>query len=208
MRGVAAGTGPAVILVTGCGRSGTLYIARVLQRLGLDVGHERLGRDGIVSSLWAVTDSKYPPYHQQGPYPMFNIVLHQVREPLATIGSLTTAQPISWDWTCKHIDVDRGAPVLRRAAEYWLRWNELCEHQAAYTYRIESLNEVWEMWMGYVRSTNSLLAEQAATAILDGLSTDVHHREHRAVTWEDVEAATPLYRDIKELARHYGYRAS
>lgn len=36
-------------LITGCGRSGTKYIARLLSAAGLDIGHETMGKDGIAS---------------------------------------------------------------------------------------------------------------------------------------------------------------
>ena len=60
LAGVALGFGIAVddnrpqlkVLVIGCGRSGTLYTATVLQLLGIDVGHELPGRNGMVS-WWA-----------------------------------------------------------------------------------------------------------------------------------------------------------
>lgn len=38
-----------MLLITGCGRSGTHFTARLLQEIGLDVGHETLGKDGVAS---------------------------------------------------------------------------------------------------------------------------------------------------------------
>ena len=38
-----------MILVTGTGRSGTHYTAVVMQKLGLDIPHEAVGKDGASS---------------------------------------------------------------------------------------------------------------------------------------------------------------
>lgn len=45
------------ILIVGCARSGTHWMARVLRSQGLDVGHERQGLDGIVSWCLAPADT-------------------------------------------------------------------------------------------------------------------------------------------------------
>ena len=108
-----------MFLITGCGRSGTMYMAKMLQSAGLDVGHEALGQDGVVSSIWAVADDWYPSYHQQRKRPAFDVVLHQVREPLATIGSLTTAQPGSWRWNARHIPIRLGEDSVLQMAAKW-----------------------------------------------------------------------------------------
>ena len=89
----------------------------------MDVGHERMGSDGAVSSIWAVDADVYPASHEQGMRPKFGMVLHQVRHPLDTIASLTTAQDESWDFVCRHIPVGRKAPLLQRCCEYWYHWN-------------------------------------------------------------------------------------
>lgn len=184
-----------MFLVTGCGRSGTLYTATLLQAAGLDVGHEVCGDDGAVSSLWAVADTHYPVYHAQR-RPAFDLVLHQVREPLNTIASLTTARYDSWLWAARHVALDLRWPVLRIAAEYWLAWNRLCEAQAALTYRIEAISEAW--W----RICELIGADVPRPA---GIPTNIHSRAHGRVTWHDIEATTPQAADIREMATRYGY---
>jgi len=37
-----------MILITGCGRSGTGYTCARLQKLGMKIGHERIQEDGTV----------------------------------------------------------------------------------------------------------------------------------------------------------------
>ena len=184
-----------MFLITGCGRSGTLYTATLLQQAGLDVGHECTGVDGAVSSLWAVRDSHYPLYHAQS-CPDFDVALHQVREPLVTIASLTTAQAASWRWVARHIDIDPRWSVLRIAAEYWLAWNALCEARAVLTYRIEAIDAEW----GRICA---LVGKDARRP--RGLPTNINSRAHRCVTWTEIRDATPKAADIREMAARYGY---
>jgi hypothetical protein len=76
-------------LITGYPRSGTKYTAKVLNKTSLDVGHEFKGKDGCVS--W-----KHLPKALD-----FDLVLHQVRNPLKVIGSSHTINvtylELDWD---------------------------------------------------------------------------------------------------------------
>ena len=49
-------------LLTGCGRSGTRYIALLANELGRRIGHEQPGKDGIASWVMAVEDDRAPGY--------------------------------------------------------------------------------------------------------------------------------------------------
>lgn len=185
-----------MFLITGCGRSGTKYMARVLRAAGLDVGHETLGADGVVSSIWAVEDEYYPAYHHQGPRPEFDVVLHQVREPLATIGSLTTALPGSWKWNARHVPiVVEEHSVLDMAIMYWYWWNHLCQMVSDYRYRIENLEQEWYTLQQLIGFTGELDRSIPKT---------VNSRRHRIVTWDDVKRAQP-HLPVKNLAARYGY---
>ena len=188
-------SGAAVFLITGCGRSGTSYTAKVLRAAGMDVGHERKGIHGTVSSLWAVESERYPYFHAQK-RPEFDVVLHQVREPLATIGSLTTALKSSWRWNAQHIELDMDWSALRIAAEYWLQWNALCEDQAVMTYRVECIRTAWPD-IGW---TCGVLAQFPA-----GVPENVNRRTHRAVTWKEIYEETPHAASIQKMALRYGY---
>lgn len=82
------------LLVTGCGRSGTLYITSCLQKLGLDVRHEEpvppngvMGKDGMVSWFMTVDDSN-PALGPGRKYYEFEYVLQLVRHPLKVIASV------------------------------------------------------------------------------------------------------------------------
>ena len=188
-----------MILICGCGRSGTKYITQVLRKCGLDVGHEKLGKDGIVSSLWTIDVDKYPPYHIQGPQPEFDIILHQVRNPLDTIGSLLTSLPESWEFNCRHTPLKMSDPLPKRAAEYWYYWNLLAEKRAIWTYQVESLHYNWDTFCAYLNLDVSY-------DLIKDIPRNVNTRKHQQIDWDWLERATPEhYKDILRLVVRYGY---
>lgn len=126
------------LAITGCGRSGTRYITLLLRELGLELGHETLGRDGVVSWCLAV-DAAYVPWGVARHEVVFEQVLHQVRHPLDVIPSVSTFSDRSWSFICRQVPCDPEAPVLLRAAQYWHYWNLEVERIADWRYRVEDL---------------------------------------------------------------------
>tara|TARA_R110000824_G_scaffold18563_3_gene73324 strand:- start:410 stop:1123 length:714 start_codon:yes stop_codon:yes gene_type:complete len=74
------------ILITGAPRGATKSTAIFLYELGLDIHHERNKKNGTVSSLHTHLHEDY------------DVVLHQTREPLASIKSLHKLNWISYDF--------------------------------------------------------------------------------------------------------------
>lgn len=133
-----------MFLVTGTGRSGSLYTARVLRAAGLDVGHEEAGKDGAVSSLWLHDVEWYPGYHSQN-RPSFDYVLLQTRHPLDCIGSLTTTSRESWRWIDAHtplgeIEFDS---LIDKCAAWWVWQNMQARRVCRYSWRVETIEEHW-----------------------------------------------------------------
>jgi hypothetical protein len=70
--------------------------------MGLNVMHEEMGEDGIVSWLFAVQSSKVP----WGPSPQdytFDYMFHLVRHPLMAIPSIATFKKESWRYIADYI---------------------------------------------------------------------------------------------------------
>jgi len=187
-----------MILITGSGRSGTKYIARVLRRCGLDVGHEQIGKDGIVSGFYCFDADRYPGKGHKVPRPKFDVILHQVRHPLKVIASVTTGN--SRGWASQFVDVEKDASPLRWACYYWLTWNLEAERQALWTYRIEALSDVW------IDLQRVLCFDAIYDYATSYIPLTVNTRAHEAITWQDVERAAPeIYGDIRAIADRYGY---
>lgn len=179
-------------LVTGTGRCGTLYAARFLQNLGLDVRHEHMGVDGT-SNWWLAVPWSL------SPVPTFDKTLHIVREPLATISSLTTCSLDHeiWPHIIANSPVDENDPLLLRCMKHWFYWNLMAEAIADKTMRVEAFGlSVIQDFFG-VQSTPTAW-----------VPTDTHTWKGRYTprSWQDCEAIDPdLTRLIRKLAARYGY---
>lgn len=186
-----------MFLITGSGRSGSAYITQVLKKCGLDVGHHKMGRDGIVCGFYCFEAKRYPT-KLPAPRPKFDVILHQVREPLASIASIQTGR--SWKWTSQFLPIPKNAPVLTRACYNWLVFNEEAERQALWTYRIEALKENWA-------ELQRVLKFNTPYSKVANISKKTNARKHSKVTWADVREWAPfIYCDIREAAERYGYR--
>lgn len=147
-------------VVTGCARSGTLFIAEALQRLGHTVAHEALFTPET-EEVPDFGDSEGDVSWLAAPFladlPAGTIVLHQVRDPLATIRSIvgvrmfqTRPHPLMQvRYRLQYYRIRFGKPItnarfirfadrhcpglfdlpdeVSRAAAYWVRWNRLVE---------------------------------------------------------------------------------
>lgn len=177
------------IAIIGCPRGGTKYIATVLQKMGVRVGHEELGPDGIVD--WHLLTQ--PELLERA-----ETILHQVREPLSTIGSLTTIMDSSWE-IIKEWMGEGYENKIHLAMATWVYWNKEAEKISSWTYRVEDfvlvelaehldLN-IWEMNLNHVP-----------------IPTNTHSREHRNIGWGELfETDHDLTVEIRKMAVRYGY---
>ena len=117
-------------LITGCGRSGTHFIAEEIMANNIDVKHERIGSKGSVSWIYGVPHvasertletwfaSEQDTLLRELPTSEFQFfpIVHVVRHPIKAIASLLTcfcgcgsmqcggwADEPSWEWAGKHI---------------------------------------------------------------------------------------------------------
>lgn len=183
------------LCIIGCCRSGTKYTTRVLNEVGIRVGHEVEGMDGVVGWLWLDGKRRLSASGEC----RFALIFHQVREPLATIGStLSSRVPGTWPYIETVIGPLPSDDKVLRGAQYWLTWNRACEAIADWTYCVEDLQEgnpTWEKMKG-------LLGVSQDTP-LPRISTSTHHRRHKVITWEML--GSDVEQEVRCLAKHYGY---
>jgi len=185
-----------MFLITGCGRSGTKYTSKVLQACGLDIRHEAIGKDGAVSSIWALEAEKYVGRHARGSRSMFDVVLHQVRHPLQAIASMTTARPESIKWVEENTNQKYTGDIIKWTSEHWLYWNILCEKQAVITYRVEAMREAWT-------AISNILGINVPFPA--GIPTNINTRKHMTLSWEEIANHTDRVDLIRSKATEYGY---
>ncbi len=187
-----------MLLLTGCPRSGTGHATQVFQAQGLDIGHERLGADGVSSWQFAVHDDRYP-WHKAGErrdQHDFAVILHQVRDPLAVLASMQVLRQPDWTFISRHLELPQGD--LARRINFYLDWTAICDRQAHYRYRVEDLPTEWpqlhQLCGGKAEWT------QAASAI----PATYNHRRHGSLTWKDI-LVIPRGKEVAAQASLYGY---
>lgn len=200
------------LLVTGCARSGTAYTTQVLRAAGLEIEHEVLGRDGCVSWLMAV-EAKTAPWRRAVRRELvFEHILHQVREPLASISSCLATEPeLTWDYVTQNLADVKAKNPIARCAEYWYYWNLKAGSVAEWTYRVEDIEQQWPEFqrrLGVsapfprqipknVNCRKVKLRGRPDASVVDG----------KPLSWDDIaDAVGPeFYKKVRLLAASYGY---
>lgn len=199
------------LIITGCQRSGTAYIAAVVTACGHWCSHERVFSDlrepvprpETVEASWAAA----PRLSTLDAH-----VVHQVRHPLAVIASSMARSTFAgkmrpsarWAYE-QHPQIVRDSDRnhLVRAMRFWLEWNLLIEPHARHRWRVEDLTaeQVAQVLTGCGRPVDRDRAAQAMALI----PRDVNHGHGvQLLSWSDLPACR-LTRRLRKMAERYGY---
>lgn len=197
-------TEPNSLLITGCGRSGTEYMATLLKASGYKIYHEHNGKHGCVS--WSMAVYSLSPW---GPlmYKKYQHIFHQVRNPLDVITSwyinLHDLTRDEWIFIRKHIpQISLADSLLVHCAKYWYYWNRKVERMAEWRYQIENIDHIIDEFQ--VRARMLLNVDLLKTLPRNKNSwADTKNK----ITWKDLEQHLPseLYTNIVNMASRYGY---
>jgi hypothetical protein len=191
------------LLVTGCARSGTGYISKLLTEAGYAIDHERIGKFG--TSAWPMAIiSDYAPWGPPATSANFKHIFHQVRHPVKVISSVYTSEPKrSWEYIMKYIpEIESKDSHVTKCAKYWYYWNLKASARAEWTYRVEAINSLWEEFEGRLGTKLDRTAFNRVS-----LTTNRRNGAHRVFTWRDLKLALEpeLFHNIQSLAVIYGY---
>lgn len=126
------------LVVTGCGRSGTLFTAELLNRLGVKTTHEQVflrhGRKRLERALDAEVG-----WMIGGHLPLPVITGHVVRHPKLVVQSVVASGQAEYLWRYATVDESQIPPASPYdcALGYWVEWNERVEQHAHVTWRVE-----------------------------------------------------------------------
>lgn len=130
------------ILGLGHPRTGTGFTAQLLKNCNLDVGHEVMGRDGIVS--WQFATKSDEPLFMMSPNLrcnnfIFETIIYNTRNPKYSIPSIIYTENKSINFRQKFIDLNLSDNQLSLAIQSILGWDALIlkNYQIHFTYRIE-----------------------------------------------------------------------
>jgi hypothetical protein len=143
-------------LVTGHPRTGTGYAANLLNQLGFDVGHEKAGRDGLSSWMFAA-DAECYPYAEDAVARSrrslhWDMLLHIVRDPQNAVPSIMRenewSQP-SYQFRRLSIlnqvgiDLDAYGSNMERAVMSLVGWNKMIlEMKPDFWFRLDEAHHV------------------------------------------------------------------
>jgi len=207
------------VLVTGTGRSGTTYFSDLLKILGLDVGHQRNGKDGCSGAEFSVDHHWYPWFPVYGGGDCANVgerrsdytykhVLHVVRHPLWCIPSLMRNYPaINPEFWADNGIMDPyvmdKSSIIRNATMYYYI-NEAIDksNQAEYRCQLEHIHENWGTLMDILEMHGT------SDPVLKPSNQASGWGRYEPLSWTQLEngIGKALTNSIRAQANRYGYK--
>ena len=209
-------------VITGSARSELAFTSRVYTALGVPCGHEDVfhtaafERGGTL--FWPPSlagDTSWFAAPVLAKLPASSVVIHQVRDPLATIHDLHSSrfferESASRDFVQDFLPETRLGGSLARCMRFWLEWHQMIEGAADQgdliyrRYRIEQFDEYRACeQLALLGLQHDAGSARRAIDSLGGLPV----RTQAPLTWDDLPD-TRLARDLKEAAFRYGYAVS
>lgn len=193
-------------VIVGTGRCGTAYIAKLLREMGVACGHEAVfSKRGVTATRTLQGDASWLAVPYLGSYR--GVVLHQTREPMATINSFVGVHRFSQaidpkrsiSFVAKHFEIT-GDEVVD-AMRWYVEWNERCEPHAVLRYQVEQVPEQIDRILATLGlSVERDRIEQALSAV----PTTTNTKTRAALTFEDLPVG-PLRDRLAGVAERYGY---
>lgn len=186
------------ILVTGHPRSGTTYMAKLLQAHGLKVGHEHMRSDGISSWMMAIDTPEKAPFGDGSRLRdyEFDTIIHVVRDPLKVLASsIQTESKASLEYRKAFASVPEDYNVYEEAVHILLAWDEAIRKLSpTHTVRVEDADT----------SLPQLLDIKADGPLP---RANVNSREHSELTWHELKQHLrhDLAERMESYSRQYGY---
>lgn len=191
-----------MILITGHQRSGTGYMAKLCQAMGLDVGHERVGADGVSSFMFAVNTDRVCFHSAEGnkgrKHYTFDRIIHVVRDPLKVIASTAFTDPTQMDkallWQSGFVTVHTNEGRIRQAIQTYIGWNEIIENQTDERIRVEDADIELPIVLG--RTVSGEMPPKNTNA-----------RAHDDLNWSRVQLACSNDEFVRlwDMTKRYGY---
>lgn len=197
-------------VITGTGRSGTGFMAQVVQACRLRCGHEELFTpNGRVPDPYLRGDSSWMAAPALDRFTGY--VLHAVRHPLDVINSFVGIGFFDED-------VDHGAyreyarqhapevfeleSPVERAMAFYVAWNRMIEPRAHHRVRIEDVtgNDLYQM----IHYAGAMHAPWEIQAAVDRTDRNQNSRRRAELSWQDLPAGD-LKDDLELMAKEYGY---
>jgi len=201
------------ILVIGYAHGGTSFTASLFQHFGLDIRHEDYrGADGVSSWPYAVDDdflNSVLGWKQRGDISQYDIVLHQVRDPLNSIRSVAPEPEWTKIFRKRHLSFFDHDNPLASGLRSWTGWHELCDKIAHWTYKIEDLSnpDIWKKFKELCQLDKNLDYPNLKKNINSKRNKSHGLWKNINNSWENFKKIDPEFAErAYNLAIKYGYK--
>lgn len=196
-------------VIAGTGRSGTGYIAAVLNAAGIRTGHEQWFNPHQLKSPKLVGEASWIATNHLDDYD--GVVFHQIRHPLKVIRSLINGELLE-EWARPYLDA-KLEPIGGSSGDYlddmvrFVAHNlETAEKHATYTWRLEDVDiDVVRTIAGHIG--RDIDEARVAEAIAHTPRDTNQHRAKPAIAWADIPDSDAKS-TIERIANQYGYDLS
>ena len=199
------------LLIQGTGRSGTKFSSNLFKKIGLDIGHEKVGEHGT-STHFFHSDSDWYPYfpwmkgcahvgERLSDY-YFEHSSHIVRNPLITIPSIQDIfGGIDFEFLEDNDMLEQGIKTKRLLCMHvYYNINKKLEDQTDYVFQLEKYRESWPVLQ------TILGLEDVPMPELPPANKGTGYRKSEATTWDELSSLDPiLTKNLKKMSRRYGY---
>lgn len=187
------------------GRAGSVWIARVFNRLGFPCTHEQFFNAKRNPTFeWPARQGEWSaqsvPFLGDHDVPVF----HQVRHPLKVIASYRVRgwfDPIDLgpqnQFMVDHAGIDRDGDPLRELARFYVEWNRRIEEHAVMRWQVEGFDDQTAMRVSW------LLDRPLKRPLSAALVAEANTSNHPDVKWCDIPE--PERTPLRDLAGEYGY---
>lgn len=173
-------------VITGTGRCGSAYIARVLTDCGVPCGHEKwFNPYGTTDNSFVGESSCFA--LPVGLYGFGGKVFHQVRHPLGVISSLLREPPAGPALHLyRRLVGDDNEETLQFAAKAWLAYTKEADRCAVSAWRVDQISA--QLVRGLAAMMDCHVKTSTVDRVLKTVPRDYnhHHGVGRPVTWEEL----------------------
>ena len=193
------------ILVTGCGRSGTLYTATLLKKLGVTCYHEKAFFPPVVelpSWSWAEVAWEGAPYTEQLDVDVF----HQLREPIVVIRSFVRTGFFEREdkfrrHVYRYLPHIQGLSPVEQAMAYWIEWNAFVVNPKL-IYHVEDFGAL--EWIELLSELGFRVDPELAAVTLPTNINTIGPYSDNEYNWDTLPQGE-LLEKLRNVAREYEY---
>jgi hypothetical protein len=214
-------------LITGCGRSGTLFASKLFSAVGSPCSHEVAFGAHVMKHHKSATWN--PNFHGEASWlaaPVIKrawkddlVILHQLRDPIEVIRSMVGIGSMGRETPYQRY-IFHYLPELREIAKrsqveacmaFWVLWNDMIAHKTErfgqlFRYHVESLDPDLLSRISDSFGLGLFAQESEIRRAMQQLGTKVHTRtRNESITWETLPEGV-WKRELRDATVRYGYK--